>query len=227
MAKVGITNLRDLVHDSIEGIVLNAVDVVEVQNNADIAQASALNATDSANAAALSAHEASISKLTAANILVDVQDAMEDITIYEADALASALDAQEYMLESALNRDDCIELLAATRQVYDHFDDRYLGGYASNPIKDNDGHDIVDGAMYWNTMYKEIRIYDQTNLIWYTLPVPGSVLASNLNLAEVADKAEARFNLDVYSIAEVDQIIADSLVTINADLGAQVTGVLI
>jgi hypothetical protein len=223
MSKVVITNLTDLVSEA----VVNNIDVSVVQSNAtlaetskDAAQIAANEAESQAIIARNEADRAEASKLTVEDIQSDINGIA---TTLQEDI--DAVDAVRVEVEST--QAEVTDLLADSRLLYDHFDDRYLGGYASNPIKDNDGHDIIDGAMYWNTMYKEIRIYDQTNLIWYTLPVPGSVLASNLNLADVADKAEARFNLDVYSIAEVDQAIADSLVTINADLGAQVTGVLI
>jgi hypothetical protein len=40
---------------------------------------------------------------------------------------------------------------AAVAQIFDTFDDRYLGAKASDPTTDNDGDPLQVGAVYWNT----------------------------------------------------------------------------
>lgn len=49
---------------------------------------------------------------------------------------------------------------------FDSFDDRYLGAKASDPLTDNDGNALLDGAMYWNTTLKRTRIYDIALNVW-------------------------------------------------------------
>ena len=42
---------------------------------------------------------------------------------------------------------------------YDAFDDRYLGSKAANPTLDNDGNALLTGALYWNSVSNEMRVY--------------------------------------------------------------------
>lgn len=43
---------------------------------------------------------------------------------------------------------------------FDSFDDRYLGAKSSDPSTDNDGNALIEGALYWNTTSKVMRVYD-------------------------------------------------------------------
>ena len=54
----------------------------------------------------------------------------------------------------------------------DSFDDRYLGPKAADPTLDNDGNPLTEGAVYWNTVSKELRFYDLTNTIWISATSP-------------------------------------------------------
>jgi hypothetical protein len=42
----------------------------------------------------------------------------------------------------------------------DNFDDRYLGAKTSDPTVDNDGDPLVVGALYYNSIEGEMRVYD-------------------------------------------------------------------
>lgn len=55
--------------------------------------------------------------------------------------------------------------------TYDLFDDRYLGAKAADPTLDNDGDALLVGAMYYNTVSLQSRVYNGTT--WD--PVPGLV----------------------------------------------------
>lgn len=48
--------------------------------------------------------------------------------------------------------------------AYDAFDDRYLGQKSSNPTTDNDGNPLLTGALYWNTVATEMRVW--TGVVW-------------------------------------------------------------
>ena len=63
--------------------------------------------------------------------------------------------------------DDLIEAAAdaeaaavAAAASYDSFDDRYLGSKTSNPSLDNDGNALLTGALYWNSVASQMRVYD-------------------------------------------------------------------
>jgi hypothetical protein len=47
-----------------------------------------------------------------------------------------------------------------TATIYDNFDDRYLGNKATDPTLDNDGQTLLEGALYWNTVDKRLKIYN-------------------------------------------------------------------
>lgn len=49
---------------------------------------------------------------------------------------------------------------AAAAASYDAFDDRYLGSKSSNPTLDNDGNALLTGALYWNSVANEMRVWD-------------------------------------------------------------------
>ncbi|MFA6244881.1 MAG: hypothetical protein WC655_28310 [Candidatus Hydrogenedentales bacterium] len=49
---------------------------------------------------------------------------------------------------------------AAAAASYDSFDDRYLGAKAVEPGVDNDGNALLLGALYFNSVAGEMRVYD-------------------------------------------------------------------
>lgn len=63
-----------------------------------------------------------------------------------------------------------------TLTAYDNFDDRYLGAKTSNPTLDNDGNALVAGALYFNSVAGEMRLW--TGSAWVAAYVSGN--ASNV-----------------------------------------------
>jgi hypothetical protein len=59
-----------------------------------------------------------------------------------------------------------------TLAAYDSFDDRYLGTKTSNPTLDNDGNALVAGALYFNSVAGEMRLY--TGSVWVAAYVSGT-----------------------------------------------------
>lgn len=59
--------------------------------------------------------------------------------------------------------------------LLDQFDDRYLGSKVSDPLADNDGNVLLDGALYWNTTTSQMMVYDLGNLVW----LPALTLSAN------------------------------------------------
>ena len=52
----------------------------------------------------------------------------------------------------------------AAETAYDSFDDRYLGSKSSAPTLDNDGAALLTGALYFDTVANEMRVY--TGSLW-------------------------------------------------------------
>ena len=132
------------------------------------------NSSNSANAAATSASGASNSANNASN---------------SANAASSAQTAAESARD-------------ATLAAYDSFDDRYLGAKSSNPTLDNDGNALLAGALYYNTVAVEMRLY--TGSAWVAAYVSGSgFLAAANNLSDLASNSTARTNLGLGTLAVI------------------------
>ena len=54
--------------------------------------------------------------------------------------------------------------------LYVTFDTRYIGAKSSDPIVDNYGNPLIDGALYLNTSTDHLRVYDKSGTRWITLP---------------------------------------------------------
>jgi hypothetical protein len=93
----------------------------------------------STESAAASASAAGVSEINAANSATAASDSASAASDSEDAAAASA---------------------AAAAASYDSFDDRYLGAKSSNPTVDNDGDPLLVGALYFNTVVGEMRVYD-------------------------------------------------------------------
>jgi hypothetical protein len=67
---------------------------------------------------------------------------------------------------------DALSYLTSTSDLYDLFDDRFLGSKASDPTLDNDGDALVEGALYWNSTSNVLKAYD--GAAWQSAVVPTS-----------------------------------------------------
>jgi hypothetical protein len=111
---------------------------------ASSASASSASATNSATSATSSANSASAASTSATN------------------AAASASNAASSATASAGSASSAATSLLAVQQVFDDFDDVYLGAKSSDPTVDNDGDPLVAGAVYFNTTAEEVRFYNGT-----------------------------------------------------------------
>jgi len=48
----------------------------------------------------------------------------------------------------------------------DSFDDTYLGHKSSEPTLDNDSNALIDGALFYDTSAKKLKVYDTTDQAW-------------------------------------------------------------
>lgn len=75
-------------------------------------------------------------------------------------AAASASAAATSETNAAASAVSAANSAAAAATALDNFDDRYLGQKASDPTVDNDGNALIQGALYFNTTNKVMRVYD-------------------------------------------------------------------
>ena len=129
-----------------------------------------------------------------------------EVQILRDDAVTAKTLAEQY-------RDDALGFLALTGLKYDHFDDRYMGPKEHDPIRDNDNWLILDGALYWNTTIKGMRVYDLGLGVWRDVSGASGALLLTNNLSDLPDVAAARTNLDVYSKGETDAAIGAVVAT--------------
>jgi hypothetical protein len=147
-------------------------------SSASAASTSASNAAGSASAAATSASQASTSASNAAssastattqanNAATSATNAANSATAAATsatNAANSATAAATSASNAAGSATSAANSASAAADTYDQFDDRYLGAKASNPATDNDGDPLITGALYFNTVANEMRVYD--GAIW-------------------------------------------------------------
>lgn len=66
-------------------------------------------------------------------------------------------------------KEDVSAMKVAVESIYDTFDDRFLGVKTNDPIVDNDGDTLNDGALYFNTSSNNLKVYSLDNTTWYTI----------------------------------------------------------
>ena len=113
-------------------------DATTSTNQAGIATDKAADASGSASAAALSETNAQ-----------EYADNPEDVL----GASTGVYSAKHYAAKTAAD-------LAAISIIFDNFDDRFLGAFATDPVLDNDGNAILAGAVYYNTVTPGVRFYN-------------------------------------------------------------------
>jgi len=94
----------------------------------------------------------------------------------EADRIQTGLDAEATSADRH-----------AVADIFDHFDDRYLGPYATDPTLDNDGDPLVGGQVYWNTDSHSLRFYNGAT--WEDPTAQAATSATNAHNSELAAAA--------------------------------------
>jgi hypothetical protein len=110
------------------------------------------------------------------DLLIDVSQATTAATassVSASNAATSAANALSY-------RNAAQAAQAAAENIYDLFDDRFLGAKATDPSLDNDGNALQDGVFYWDTTNNILKVYDLGNTAWRRT-TPTSVEQSNIN----------------------------------------------
>ncbi len=146
--------------------------------NAGVSEtAASISASASANSAANAAASetaASASEIAAesheTNTLVWAREARNSADASSDSATASASSAAEIAATeiaavtsaaaSATSAAAAAASKAATAALLDTFSDSYLGSLAGDPILDNDGNTLIEGALYFNSTRKLMKVYN-------------------------------------------------------------------
>lgn len=141
--------------DLASGKVRLAIDVAEVESQRALAQQAAINADASYQLAAQKAADASS---------------------FAGDALDQAAIAAARAIDADIARAAAVDAKLLAESALDSFDDRYLGPKASNPSTDNDGAALIEGALYWNSSFKEMRVWNGSS--WGASYLPAASYAT-------------------------------------------------
>lgn len=79
---------------------------------------------------------------------------------YDADAIADA--AAQSAADALQSAQNAAQSAADADATYKDFDKRYLGEKPSDPSVDNEGNPLQEGALYWNTTTKAMRVWTGT-----------------------------------------------------------------
>jgi hypothetical protein len=129
------------------------------------ASTSATNAATSASTATTQATNASTSASNASTSATNAASSASAASTSASNASASASSAASAQTAAEAARDSALA-------AYDNFDDRYLGAKSSNPTLDNDGNALLAGALYFNTVVPEMRLW--TGSAWVAAYVSGT-----------------------------------------------------
>lgn len=127
------------------------------------AATSATTATTKASEAYMSASNASTSATNASTSASAASVSASTSVTKATEAATSASTALGY-------KNDVSTMKLAIETIYDTFDDRFLGTKTTNPLVDNDGNALLDGALYFNTTTNAMKVYDVGTTTWYSMP---------------------------------------------------------
>lgn len=110
------------------------------------------------------------------DLLIDVSQA----TTAATNSSNSATSAASSAANALTYRNAAQAAQTAAENIYDLFDDRFLGAKATDPSLDNDNNALQDGVLYWDTTNNILKVYDLGNLTWRRT-TPTSQEQTNIN----------------------------------------------
>ncbi len=136
-------------------------------SSASSASTSASNASSSASSASTSASNASTSATNASNSASSASTSATNAASSASAASTSATNAANSASAAATSETNAANSATSAAASYDSFDDRYLGSKTANPSVDNDGNALITGAIYFNSVAAEMRVYNGST--WQTI----------------------------------------------------------
>jgi hypothetical protein len=167
-----------------------ATSASNASTSASTASTQATNAASSASSASGSATSASGSASTATT-----QAGIA--TTQASNAATSASTATTQASNASTSATNAASSATAAAASYDSFDDRYLGAKSSNPTVDNDGNALLTGALYWNTVSNEMRVYSGSAWVAAYIPAAGYLALSGGTMTGAITFAAGQFGTNV------------------------------
>lgn len=93
-----------------------------------------------------------------------------------AEAETNSINATNAANSASTSASSALASRNAAEAAFDSFDDRYLGAKNANPTVDNDGQPLLTGALYFNTVVPEMRVY--TGTAWVTASTVGGTVTN-------------------------------------------------
>lgn len=172
------------------------------------ATASATSATNSATSATSSANSATTATTKAAEAVTSASNAAASATAAAAsqtaaatsasNAASSATTATTQAATATTQASNAAASATAAAASFDEFDDRYLGSKTSDPTTDNDGNALLSGALYFNSVAGEMRVWAGT--FW---KATGSSVGGTINTAKYTATAGQTTFAIVYDVGFV------------------------
>lgn len=172
---------------NIDTAVANIVSIQNASSNASSAATSASNAASSASAASTSATNAASSASSASS---------------------SASSASTSATNAATSATSAQAALTSVENLFDNFDDRFLGTKTSNPTLDNDGNALSVGAVYYNSVAQQVRFYNGST--WDAPSASAATSATNAAASASAASTSASNAASSASIASTAASNAES-----------------
>lgn len=104
---------------------------------------------------------------------------------------------------------------SAAAASYDSFDDRYLGPKSSSPTLDNDGAALLTGALYFDTVSNEMKVY--TGSVWKA--TGSAVNGTAQRQVYTATSGQTTFNI-TYDVGFVDVYLNGVKLIVDVDFTA-------
>jgi hypothetical protein len=153
------------------------------------AASSASTASTQASNAATSATNAATSETNAASSATSASASASTATTKASEASTSASNASTSASNAASSATAASNAQTSVENIFDNFDDRFLGTKTSDPTVDNDGNALSVGAVYYNSVANEIKFYNGSS--WDAPSTSAATSATNASNSASAASTSA------------------------------------
>jgi len=156
-------------------------------NAASSATAAASSATSAASSATTATAQASAASTSATNAATSESNASTSETnaaTSASNAATSETNAGNSETAAAASATTASNAATTVENIFDNFDDRFLGTKTSDPTVDNDGNALSVGAVYYNSTANEVRFYNGSS--WDAPAASAATSATNASNSATA-----------------------------------------
>ena len=155
------TSAQMFVRDSGAWVSLKPTSTEQTNINTAVTNITAIqNASSNATTATTKASEASTSATNAASSASAASTSASNASTSASSASTSATNSASSASAASASASSASAAQTAVENLFDNFDDRFLGTKSSNPTVDNDGNALSVGAVYYNSVSNEVRFYN-------------------------------------------------------------------